>query len=623
MSSGNLSWYFPTTGNGDEDGISDPLRETFEGDHERYVARESIQNSLDARNNYDQPVKVRFERLNLPVEQIPGIEELRDVLERALDYYREQDKAAAFYNEALSFLNQPTIPVLKVSDFNTIGLSGSDQDKEGGWYKLIRASGVNTMHGVGGGSFGIGKGAPFAASALRTVFYSTINSDGEHAFQGKARLSSFKNKDNDVRRGTGQFGLTEDVGVRSVRDIEQIPQFMCREEQGTDFYILGYKTQEQDWRKLLLNSLLNNFWAAIHFNDLDVELAEEGTEPTIVDETNLDELMAEYASGKQDSYDFYKAVTQATKEMPADLPLLGEVCLYVKVNEGFPKAVQLMRKSKMVVDTISNYRVLPDPYAAVFICASDKGNKLLRDLEPPTHDKWDPARNKEQGKAINKELRDFIRSSLKTLADEKDVSPEDIPELSQYLPEIEERDDLNPYLGESGEPTNKQTDIETGKEIGAERESSVNAAPNVKEREVAVTQGFERGEGPPRLGTDNTNNSTHTDTVDPDKPGNLQRINTAFISFRAREVQRNGERLYQTVITSEEAQTGSLKIMAVGDDGDYPVEIASVTDQSGNQLKFKDASVNDLAFEANTPQKVFIKLRNQKRYALGVETYER
>jgi hypothetical protein len=621
--SNNLKWYFPSTGYGDEDGISDPLRETFEGDHERFVARESIQNSLDARLNYDKPVKVVFERFMLPVNKIPGITELKDVLNKALDYYDIHSKASEFYKEALAYLDQPTVPVLKISDFNTFGLNGDDQDKNGGWYKLIRASGVNTLQGVGGGSFGIGKGAPFAASALRTVFYSTINEHGQNAFQGKARLSSFKDDSGDVRRGIGQFGLKDDRGVLSIRDRDLIPDFMVRSERGTDIYILGYKTLEQDWRKLLLNSLLNNFWAAVHFGDLVVELTEDGVEPTTVSQDNLDELMAEYAAGDDDSYNFYKAVIEPTKDIHIALPLLGEVSLYVKVHEGYPKAVQLMRRSKMVVDTIRRYRVLPDPYAAVFICNSDEGNVLLRDLEPPTHDKWDPNRNKEQGKAIDKELREFIKDSLRSMRDEKDVKPEDIPDLNKYLPAIEDRDDLNAYYGDAGEPTDNQTDSETGKEIGATKDDSSKITNIIKQREVAVVQGFERGEGPPRTGTKDTKNKTHTDTVDPTTPGQLQRINTAFISFRAREMRKDNQRVYQTVITSEEKQSGSLKIMAIGDDGDYPVDIAEVKDENGNNIEFKEAYLSKLEFEANKPQKVFIRLRNQKRYALGVETYER
>lgn len=615
----SFKWHFPSTGNGDEDGINDPLRETFEGDHERYIARESIQNSLDARKDSSKPVLVKFERFDMPVEQIPGLRELEDMLKRAQDYSKNQDRSDAFYRGALSLLQQPTISVLKVSDFNTIGLNGSDEDTGGGWYKLTRGVGVNSMSGVGGGSFGIGKGAPFAASGLRTVFYSTINEDGDYVFKGKARLSSFKNEEDDVRRGIGDYGLEIERGVSSVRNKDNIPAFFRRSEQGTDVYVIGYQTLQQDWTWLLLNSLLNNFWAAIHFNELDVELAENGKVIHTVNEDNLDELMAEYASGKSDSYKFYKAVTEPTKLIEKTLPTLKGVSLFVKTGEGFPKAVQMMRKSKMVVDTLDNYRVLPEPYAAVFICDSDDGNKLLRDLEPPAHDEWDPERNKDYGKQVIKEMKDFIRDSLRSMADDRDVEPEDIPELSRWLPEDEERDDMNPYLGSTGEPTGEQADIETAREVGAQREIAEANTVKVRQREVSLTQGFARGGDEPPVGTKDIKNKTHTASVDTDESGNVPRINPANIRFRAREINRDGRRIYQAVITSSDSETGAVKLMAIGDDVDYPVELESVVDAAGTAVDFNGALIKDLVLKPNEPIKLFISLKNHKRYALGVE----
>lgn len=483
MSDRRFRWHFPSTDGGDEDGINDPLRETFEGDHERFVARESIQNSLDARKDDTQPVLVRFERLNLPIADVPGLSELKDVLQRARDYSSNQDKSSAFYGAALELLEHDTVPVLRISDFNTVGLNGSDDDTGGGWYKLTRGVGVNSMSGVGGGSFGIGKGAPFAASGLRAVLYSTINEDGEAVFKGKVRLSSFCNDDGDVRRGIGDYGLESGRSVGSIRNLEDIPQLFRRTEQGTDIYIVGYQTEEADWTKLLLNSLLNNFWAAIHFNELDVELLDNGELLHSVGDENLEEYMTEYAGGKDDSLNFYLAVKEPTKQIDAELPLLKRVSLFVKTGENYPKAVQMMRKSKMVVYTIGNYRVLPEPYAAVFICESDEGNRLLRDLEPPAHDTWDAERNKPLGKKVTKEYLDFIRNSLRDMADDKDTEPEDIPELSKWLPEDdEERDDKNPYLG--GEPTGERSDTETAHEIGAEREMTDTKVTPVRQREI-------------------------------------------------------------------------------------------------------------------------------------------
>lgn len=620
MSDNRFRWHFPSTDGGDEDGINDPLRETFEGDHERFVARESIQNSLDARKDDTNPVLVRFERINMPVAQVPGLSELRDMLQKAKDYSSNQDKSLSFYSAALALLGRATVPVLKISDFNTIGLNGSDDDTGGGWYKLTRGVGVNSMAGVGGGSFGIGKGAPFAASELRAVFYSTINENDEPVFKGKVRLSSFRNDDGDVRRGIGDYGLENGRSVGSIRNLDDIPQLFRRSQQGTDIYIIGYQTEESDWTKLLLNSLLNNFWAAIHFNELDVELLDNGELLHRVSEENLEEYMKEYAGGKDDSVNFYLAVKEPTKRIDAELPLLKKVSLFVKTGENFPKAVQMMRKSKMVVYSIGNYRVLPEPYAAVFICESEEGNRLLRDLEPPAHDTWDAERNKPIGKRVSKEYLDFIRNSLREMADDKDTEPEDIPELSKWLPEDdEERDDKNPYLG--GEPTDERSTTETAREIGAERETTDTRVNPIRQREIPMVKNSGAGEQEPKTppNPEPGEGGGGDVTVDPTTDGNIPHIDVGSIRFRARELRRGGDKIYQAVVTSSIAQSGSLRLMAIGDDQSYPIDIASVVDEHGQAVDFDGSTIKNLSLEVNQHAKLFISLKHKKRYALGVE----
>jgi hypothetical protein len=611
-----LKWHFPSTDSGDEDGINDPLRETFEGDHERYIARESIQNSLDARKDKTKPVLVKFERYNLPVSQVPGLSELKETLKRAKEYSHDQDKSEEFYGSALELLERPTLSVLKVSDFNTIGLNGSDDDTGGGWYKLTRGTGVNAMHGVGGGSFGIGKGAPFAASGLRVVFYSTINQQGEHVFKGKARLSSFRNAEGDVRRGIGDYGQAINRGVSSIREIENIPDFFQRKEQGTDLFIVGYRTEEQDWTRLLLNSLLNNFWAAVHFNELDVQLFDNGKLIHQVDETNLGELMAEYAS---EAHEFYKAITDPTAHMKDTLPHLKEVSLYVRTGEKLPRAVQMMRSSKMVVQTVTNYRVLPQPYVAVFICDSEQGNRLLRELEPPAHDKWDRDRNKVFGKKVYRELRNWVKESLRSIADEKDSQPEDIPELSRWLPEDVERDDINPQLGSIGLKTDAISNLETAREIGANQKEADLGASTTKPREVALTQGFARGGEATPIGIKPVKNKSHNATIDLTTSGEVPRINTANIRFRCREILRDNRRMFQATISSSHNEAGAIKIMAVGDDADYPVELESVFDGNNQPLEVNGALIKGLELIPNESIRLIIELKNHKRYALGVE----
>ena len=109
-----LTWHFPTTDGGEEDGINDPGIETFEGNHERFVARESIQNSIDARKDKKQPARVHFERCDIPLAEIPGLDELRGVIERSQEYSKNQENSSQLYGEASRKLKQK-----KVKKFST------------------------------------------------------------------------------------------------------------------------------------------------------------------------------------------------------------------------------------------------------------------------------------------------------------------------------------------------------------------------------------------------------------------------------------------------------------------------------------------------------------------------
>jgi len=617
-----LDWHFPIVDDGEEDGINDSLRETFEGDHERFIARECIQNAIDARKDMSRPAKVRFERFDIPVEKVPGMKELKTILAKAKKYSEDQDGSAAFYDSAIKMLEQPTISVLKVSDFNTTGLDGGDHDRKGRWYKLTRSTGVNSMAGVGGGSFGIGKGAPFAASGLRTVFYSTMNEDGEYAFQGKARISSFE-QDADPRKGVGNFGEVGRQGVRgagSIRDPEQIPEFFRRTEQGTDIYIVGYQTESQDWTRLLMNSLLNSFWPAVHFDELDVELAEEGKILHSVDEKNLGEHMAEYASGENDSFHFYKAIIDPSVDpFVGNLPLLGNVKLWVRIEEGLPKAVQMMRKSKMVVMTFTKYRVLSDSYAAVFICDDEEGNKLLRELEPPAHDKWDKNRNKEYGPKVYRELQEWVRDSLRSMRQERNDVVLEIPELNKWLPDADEQNDSRPGIASWGEKDEKTTDNETAEVVGTKREEIVSPISPTEYKTAAITRGFAAGEdGVPPLGSRKIKNKTNTSAADLSKPGELPRIDVSNVTLKAIEVTRDGKKVYKAILLSPDNEKGSIKIVGVGDDKEYPIGLENVSDASGKKLAIKDSTITELELEPDKPLTIYIELKRNKRYALGV-----
>lgn len=615
-SSGQLRWHFPDLDHGEADGLADPLLQYFEGNHEWYIARETIQNSLDARLDYDQPVTVVFEKMKFAPKDVPGIGELRARMKACLEQAEESDeKTKAYFKNALEIMEKKAVPILRVSDFNTLGLDGEDNDKAGRWYRLVKSVGVNRMTGVGGGSFGIGKGAPIAASAIRTVLYSTLNESNEHIFQGRTRLITHEFEDSE-RRGTGFFGID---GYKSVRNPSLIPPSFARSERGTDVYIVCYNSWHDDWRMELARSVLENFWLAIHSGDLEIRLVDESEEIAIRTTTLADNLKKYSPDG---AFHYYMAVVNPTRSEEKQLPTLGSCKLYVRQDVAYPKDVALMRKPKMVVRK-RQFRILQDGYAGVFVCDDDEGNRVLRDMEPPEHDDWKPELHPDRTRA-NKaatELVDWIRETLREMANVDTGDPEDIPELDRFLPY--EDDSLSQNSNSNMQPSRDAFIEESPEEIGAEKDEVEDEVEDFVQRPRIAqrTSGSEEGSSGPRgkevIDTDGRSGGS-------DKGSSVSRINTTGLRFRIIALPKKGEETeYCLIINPLIEQKGAINIVGVGDDANYPVAVAYAQDWEGKKkYKIKSSFITDLELRKGARQKIKIGLRSNRKYALGIENYE-
>jgi len=90
------------------------------------LAREICQNSLVAFVD-ETPVVVEFHAFDIPVENMPGAEDLKDAFVRSKEYWGGQKTSQTrdFFETALKEYEKGTISVLRISDFNTKGLRGS------------------------------------------------------------------------------------------------------------------------------------------------------------------------------------------------------------------------------------------------------------------------------------------------------------------------------------------------------------------------------------------------------------------------------------------------------------------------------------------------------------------
>ena len=616
-----MSWHFPALDHGESEGLNDPLLQYFGGDHGKYVAREVIQNSVDARSDYNAPVVVKFSKIVLPTKDIPGMKGLRERIKVCLDRAKKEqnERAQKHYEEALETASASEITILRASDFNTTGLTGKENDPKGKWHKLVKAIGENQASGVGGGSYGIGKGAPFVASKVRTVYYSTKNENGESIFQGKTRLLShvWEGKEH---RGIGFFGKN---GHESMRDPKKIPENFKRTEQGAELNIIGYRA-ETDWVKKLAESVLENFWMAVYSGDLEVTISDGKNEIEITKSTLLEKLQ-EFSREK--GLPYYRTVINPTRHEEKQLPILGKCSLYIRQEEGFPKDVVVMRKPKMRVDSWKFRKTLQDSYAGVFICEDDKGNMLLRGLEPPEHDKWDESLDPENGKKIFNEVYEWIRGTLKNMAEQEGGDPEDIPELDKFLPFDEDSEKEIQNMKNKKQAAGGSQEDESSLEVGAEQDEAEDEIEEFVRRPSGI-RSFE-GSGPQpgsNVGDGNTGDGGDGEGGQGDKPA-LTRVNTSSLRFRTiySGTGKDHHAEYCLVVEPLADQEGAINIVAIGEDSAVyavPVQSAEDWDSKKKSYAVKGSLVEGLQLKKGKTIRIRLNIRSAARYALGIENYE-
>ena len=391
MTNSGFGFYFQEAGLAATQGAIAPAEQYFEGSRaEVSVVRETGQNSLDAVDG-DGPVRMEFELREMPAEVIPGIQGLREHLEQ-VEKVTRGTQGHDRMETALELAHGDTVSVLRISDFGTKGLEGSESVNAptSPLSALTRGAGISANDGTRGGSFGIGSAVGPMASDLCTVFYTSLpRGQSDVVLAGYSRLASHKGADGTWRVGDGFFTDRSDPSdFKYQRRPPAFGPFEPRTQPGTDIFIVGYRKAGDDPQlHNIRDAFVDNFMVAIHREHLLV--TGKGHE----EEWRLDtKTLATYADARRESLAFYQAILDPEPAVITS-SRFGEVCLYINVDPTLSKTLHTitMRRPLMKIDTF-RHTSIPAKYAAILICADPKGNKLLRELEPPQHDGWDGGR---------------------------------------------------------------------------------------------------------------------------------------------------------------------------------------------------------------------------------------
>lgn len=445
-------WSFPGNQGGQIRGVADAGIENFSGTELSSLARENCQNSLDAALDEASPkVLVEFESRFIPEDKIPGIIEYRSILEKCKLFWNPStsQKAKTFLENAIKHANKENGFVLRISDYNTTGLSkpypnprdNASPIEFGGWNALIKIDGGANKDGDKAGAFGIGKSASFSNSYYRLVFYRTLNQDNERASQGVSRLVSYSEGKN-ITSGVGYYGNPD--GNNPVESISELEFLNQRTQPGTDVFIFGFMAKD-GWENEIIIALLENFLMSIYNGHLRVKV-QKGEINSNTLGNYMERVHRSSPSSTKGTYGNYLCLTRKedVKLYSMNFHNMGtlELRILVDPNEKLDRKVLVVRKAGMKLFRLGNISKLV-PFTGILELKGKNINEYFRLMETVAHDKWEPGRHEEpkQAKRYYEEIKDWIRKIVSELAEhtsDDEMNVEGLSGVLQQRPEIAE-----------------------------------------------------------------------------------------------------------------------------------------------------------------------------------------
>lgn len=436
-----FGWRFPILDGGKRQGINDSGVATFAGE-ELYnnLAREICQNSLDAWDSEtNEPVIVCFSLKSMSKKIFSPLLGLKKTLDSCKEYWNsyEDKKLNCFLNNAFDTIEKEQLDILIISDYNTVGLNGS-KNRSGAWDALTGSDGVSYKPDGSQGSFGIGKKAPYACSNLRTVFYNTYSKmDNIKAFQGVTSLVTHLNDNNEETQGCGFYYNIEERCPIFEGDDCDIIRYFNREKFGTDIIVVGFK-KSLNWAEDMKLAIIKNFFIAIINKQLIVKI-----DDLIIDSKTIFTLIKNAIKNNPNDNVLIKVNNYCETYIEPDKIFNFEIIekddakLHIKMNDQFTRSIAHVRATGMLIKQRTIKKMMP--YSAVLFIDGVEINKLLKLMEPPKHDKWDPDMlddaRKSYGRNMVNKINKLVASSIESMCKLESVEEIDPDGVSLFLPD--------------------------------------------------------------------------------------------------------------------------------------------------------------------------------------------
>lgn len=438
-----VRYIYPYLYGGEFTGINNSGMENFSKNPNGHLVKEVIQNSLDAKSKKNKlPVRVSFKLLSVNNKIIPDIEGMKRTLE-SCKKSDESEKAQNIIEDALKLLNNEEIFILEIADYNTTGLKGAASKGKSDFKNLVGTSGLSNKSDEAGGSFGIGKNAPFLCSKLRTILYSSFDDENVLALQGVSRWASHTSEGRD-RQAVGYLAIEENEG-ENIRfrpfigtELELFDDIFIRNDIGTSLFILGFN-EKTDWKIDFIRSTIDSYLVAILDGNLEVEI-----EDVVINKDTIEEIIEEYLDCEDDKLIINYNIALSSGEIFNDkIDDLGEVELFLLIGSDLDKKVAYTRSNGMKIIDKSGFRI-STPFTGVLKFKGTKLNKFIKSLENVSHDDIILSKNGElqYNKKIMNKIERFIKKSINDAIGDKNETSINFSLLSKQLPSDFENDNF-------------------------------------------------------------------------------------------------------------------------------------------------------------------------------------
>ena len=406
------------------------------------LAREAIQNSVDAKAAGDQKVRVEF-----VARAIRGKEKAAFVAAAGLGRIADRADRLGFKEPnciaELANAKKP-LNLLFVDDHNTTGLAGNPADSESKFSRFLLPLGdggkEHSEHGTGG-SYGFGKSVYSSNSGILTIFAYSRTTDAEGAPLSLLFGCGYYRKHKHADAGfTGRAWFGRDV-TDPHANAHQIVAPMRGPEADAMVAKLGFAERGEDdlgTSVLIVDAMVETadilagvedwWWPRLLSNLLDVRIvdAEGGIAfPRPRKRNDLKPFLEafETATGKSPGDNKRTFQKPLNKSEGTGIGTCGFVVLEqddkekLFVPEDRVDTVALIRTPLMVVAYHGQW-TLGNPAMAGAFFADDAIDDILRAAEPPAHDRWDKDARRLQDttgrkRAIVNRVLDGIRRALK------------------------------------------------------------------------------------------------------------------------------------------------------------------------------------------------------------------